>query len=369
MNPVISQISEEGDIYRFTLSGINLSFANALRRTILSEIPITVIETDTHETNKCTIHVNTGRLHNEIIKHRLSCIPIHIKELDLLPGKYLLELNVTNETDNMMFVTTEQFRIRNKETQNYLTKEQTREIFPPHSKTQSYIDFARLRPKIGEGIPGEQLSLTAEFSIGTAKMNSMYNVASNCAYGNTPDQAKIAQVWEEQEAKLRSENTSKEDTEFQKRNFYLLDAQRQFIPDSYDYLLQTIGIYTNRELVQKACAVLQNKFIDMIQALDSDVVPIFNSETTIDHCYDVLLENEDYTVGKVLEYILYETHYMGDKTLSFCGFKKFHPHNPSATVRLAFDKKSDKHLVKQYLREACVESQDVFKRIYVMFAK
>lgn len=366
MNPVLSQISEEGDIYRFTLSGINVSFANAIRRTILSDIPINVIETDTHENNKCTITINTGRLHNEIIKHRLSCIPIHEKDLNLLPGKYVLELNAKNDTDNMMFVTTEHFRIRNKENGNYLTKEETRRIFPPHPKTSYFIDFARLRPSMGEGIPGEQLALSAEFSIGTAKLNSMYNVASRCSYGNTIDQARVAENWEEQEAKLRSEEATKEDIEFQKRNYYLLDAQRQFVPDSYDYVVQTVGIYDNKELVQKACVVLQNKFIDMITALDSDVVPIFNSETTMDNCYDVLLEGEDYTIGKVLEYIVYEKYYMGEKTLSFCGFKKFHPHNTDATIRVAFAQKSDKSLVRQYMREACIDAQDLFKRVYRM---
>ena len=370
MNPAISQISEDGDVYRFTLSGLNVSIVNALRRTILSDIPITVIETDTAETNQCTILTNTGRLHNEIIKHRLSCIPIHETDLQRLPGKYVLEVDVKNDTDSMRYVTTEDFRVRSKEgSQEYLTTEQTRVLFPPHPKTNYYIDFARLRPKLGDDIPGEQLTLRAEFSLGTAKMNSMYNVVSNCSYGNTPNQAKIAEIWEEREARLRAEDLSTEEIAFQKRDFYLLDAQRQFVPDSYDFVIRTIGIYENRELVQKACAVLQNKFIDLIQALDSDVVPIFVSETTMDHCYDVLLENEDYTVGKVIEYVLYEKHYMGDKALSFCGFKKFHPHNTEATIRLAFQQKSDTSLVRQYLREACIDAQDVFKTIYHMFAK
>ena len=39
MNPTVSNISEDGDVYKFTLSGINISLANAIRRTILSDIP------------------------------------------------------------------------------------------------------------------------------------------------------------------------------------------------------------------------------------------------------------------------------------------------------------------------------------------
>ena len=96
-NPVLSNISEEGDQYNFTLSGVELSFANAIRRTILSDIPCVVILTETYATNKCTIHVNTGRLHNEILKHRLSCIPIHTTDLVDFPNKYSLEVDSKND--------------------------------------------------------------------------------------------------------------------------------------------------------------------------------------------------------------------------------------------------------------------------------
>ena len=41
------------------------------------------------------------------------------------------------------------------------------------------------------------------------------------------------------------------------------------------------------------------------------LIDIVVSETTIDNCYDVRLENEDYTMGKVLEYILYTKFYEG----------------------------------------------------------
>lgn len=373
MNPVLSKPSDENDIYRFTLSGINVSFANSIRRTILSDIPITVIQTEPYEQNQCEILTNTGRLHNEIIKQRLSCIPIQYKILqdsddgEALPDKYQLEVNVTNTTDNMLYVTTEDFRIRNKSTGVYMPKEKVREIFPPHPKTGYYIDFARLRPMMGDGIPAEQLHLTANFSLGTAKQSSMFNVVSKCSYGNTPDHVKATEVWDEQEVKLKSEGATQEDITFQKRNFELLDAQRHFIDDSFDFVIQTIGIYDNRELVRKACAILQNKFIDIIQDLDNDTVDIHPSETTMNNCYDVILQNEDYTIGKVLEYIIYEKYYMEEKSLNFCGFKKFHPHNADATLRLAFTKKGDKSLIKEYLRDACLTSADLFKKIYGMF--
>ena len=367
MKPSISTISQENGVYKFTLSGLNVSLANSIRRTILSYIPINVIRTETYAENKCNILINTSRLHNEILKHRLSCIPIIITELDLLPGNYILEIDEKNDTDHIIYITTEHFKIRNKTNGNYLTENEIRKIFPMCTKTNSFIEFSRLRPKIGDGIHGEQLKLEAEFSISTAKENSMFNVVSKCSYGNTIDIVKINELWEDYETKLISNGSTKEEIEFEKKNYYLLDAQRHFIPDSFDFVIQSIGIYDNIELVKKACIILQNKMVEMITAIDSDIVPINISETTMEHCYDIVLENEDYTTGKVLEYLLYEQFYMKEKILSFCGFKKFHPHNTDSIIRVAYIKTSDKNTVRQHLKSVCVDASDIYKNIYKLF--
>ena len=367
MNPSISNISVDSDVYKFTLSGLNVSLANAIRRTILSDIPTTVFHTQTYQDNQCIIHMNTTRLHNEIIKHRLSCIPVHIQELDLLPGKYIMELDMHNDTDSMMFATTENFKIKNKENDNYLTSDETKRIFPPCPKTNMFIDFVRLRPRMGDTIPGEKLKLSCEFSVHTASENSMYNVVTKCSYGNTIDLIKANEVWEGHENKLRTEDTTKADIELQKKNFYLLDAHRHYIEDSFDYCIQSVGVYENREIVRKACVVLQNRLTNMIHSVDSDSIPVKYSETTMDHSHDIILENEDYTLGKVLEYIMYEKHYVSDKTMTFCGFKKFHPHDMDSTIRIAYAAPTDKGLLMQHLRIACVDAIEAFVKIGKLF--
>ena len=58
---------------------------------------------------------------------------------------------------------------------------------------------------------------------------------------------------------------------------------------------------------------------------------------------------------------------MGEQILSYCGFKKFHPHNDDSTLRIAFAKPADKRMVGQYLRIVALEIKDVFKNIYNMF--
>jgi DNA-directed RNA polymerase subunit L len=377
MEPMLKNFSEDQDVMKFTLHNIEVCFANALRRTILSDIPTLVIRTENHEINQCNIKHNTSRLHNEIIKQRLSCIPIHStllrdnEQQKALPGNYSLILDVENTTENTMYITTEHFRLRDNNDGNVLSKEEMEKLFPglfpKNVLTQSYIDFVRLRPKIGSDIPGEKLSLVAEFSVATAKDNSMFNVVSKCAYGNTMDSSKASTVWDTIEEKLRKEGETDSDIKFQKENFRLLDAQRHYEPNSFDFVVQTLGVYDNKDLVRKACAIIQNKLLDLIQIIDDGELPVFMSETTMDNCFDIHLENEDYTIGKILEYILYTKFYEGEKTLNFCGFKKFHPHDTKSVIRMAFINKNDKTVINRYVRESCVDAQQVCKDIYQLF--
>jgi len=369
MEPKIVETTEQNDILKFTLAGVNVSFANALRRVILSEIPCIGVRTETFEENQCNIMTNTSRLHNEILKQRLSCIPIHndIHTLDLLPDNYVLEVKVKNDTDAMMYVTTEHFKIKNKENDHYVTENETRKIFPPNKYTGTYIDFARLRPKVGDGIPGEELHLVAEFSIVNAKLNSSFNVVSKCAYGNTPDLEKVDNEWKKRKDQLLKESNTNEQVEFQKKNFYLLDAQRYYKEESFDFVVRSVGVYENKVIVKKGIKILQEKLDQFLSDVNSGQIQILNSDVTMDYCFDIYLANEDYTMGKVLEFLLYEKYYNGNKQLSYCGFKKIHPHDPYSIVRIAFIEKNDKAIVKQLLENVSNDAISVFKKMYDLF--
>lgn len=363
----ISNVLELDDVYKFTLSGLNVSVANALRRIILSEIPINVIRTETEQINQCKFKVNTSRLHNEILKHRLSCIPIHSKRLDYLPDNYILEVDVENDTDSVMYVTTEHFKIKNKSDPSLvLSREETQKIFPQNKLTGYYIDFVRLRPRIGEQIPGEKVSFVADFSISNARENSMFNVVSICTYCNTLDADRIQEEWDKIQAQLIEKNETKEEIAFKKKNYYALDAQRIYIENSFDFSIQSIGIYTNTEIVKLGCQILKNKFHKMVQQIDTNSIIVTISNTALENAFDIILEDEDYTIGKVIEYILYEKHYL-NKELSFCGFKKSHPHDTFSKIRVAFYEPVENVDVLNMLKEACVEGEKIFEHINRLF--
>jgi len=370
MNPQIDLISNKDDSLQFTLSGVNVSLANAIRRTILSDIPLLVFKTLPYEENKANILVNTTRLNNEILKQRLSCIPIHIRDIDTFPLKnYHLEVNVENNTDTMMYVTTKDFLIKDLVVNKYLSEAKTREIFPPDDYTGYYIDFVRLRPKISEDLPGEKIHLTCDFSIGTAKQDGMFNVVSTCSYGFTPDLDKMDAELAKKKQIWKDEGKKTEEIDFEAKNWKLLDGLRITIKDSFDFTLKTIGIYSNSELLDKSSTILLEKIQNLDKLLETDELILEPSKNTMTNCYDLILENEDYTIGKALEYMLYTKFYENMKTLTYCGFKKMHPHDSNSIIRLAYADPVDPSVIKQNIKECLVDLVKIYSKIQKEFLK
>jgi DNA-directed RNA polymerase alpha subunit len=363
MNPKIDNISDKGSTLQFTLSGVNVSLANALRRTILSDIDIVVFKTSPYEENKAIIYTNTTRLNNEILKQRLSCIPIHIQDLNIPLNNYLLELKEENNTDTMMIVTTENFKIKNLQTNSYLSQDDVRKIFPASDITGYFIDFVKLRPKISDELPGEKIHLTCEFSISNAKDDGMFNCVSTCAYGFTPDDVKIKEELNKKQQNWKDMGMNAEEIAFESKNWQLLDALRIVKKDSFDFTIETIGIYSNQEIIQKACDIIIKKLENINNQIDVDELEIRVSDTTMNNCFDIRLKNEDYTIGKIIEYFVYSNYFEGLKTLNYCGFKKFHPHDIDSIIRVAYIDPVDISTIKQNIKECVTNGISVFEKI------
>ena len=368
MNPNVTNINEEDGVLKFRLTGVNMSLANALRRIILSEIETVVFRTAPYNESKATIEKNTSRLNNELIKQRLSCVPIHIKDTSSFPIQdYVMELDVKNETDSDIYVTTEDFKVKNIQTNIYLPKEKTKEIFPPNDITNMYIDLVRLRPKLADNIPGELLKMSCLFDIGTAKQDGMFNVVSTCSYGFTVDKIAQADAWGVKEKEYDSK-ISKDELESLKKNWLLLEGKRITVPDSFEFIIESVGVFENMTIVEKGCDIMLKKlkkFITTVQNNLSDI--IIESNNTISNCYDIKLVNEDYTLGKVLEYILYKNYYLNKKIMTYCGFQKPHPHIDVSIIRLGFKEPIDNENISKLLINSCTEAIGVFEKMKGFF--
>ena len=337
--PEISNVSTNNDIMTFKISNVNVSFVNALRRTILSDIPTAVFETIPYENNKCTITENTSRLNNEILKQRLSCIPIHIKDLDTLEN---LEVIVEKENtgDSIMYVTSGDFQVKDTSTDKFLSAGEVSKIFPSDKKTGDHILFARLRPKIAKTLPGEKISLSCKITSSTASQNGAFNVVSTCSYSFADDVKKQNVEWEKYSKTLDEEG--KTNIELKKKNWYAHQAKRFYKDDAFDFIIETLGVYTNIELIKKACSIIIDKLNTLKELYSNNKNLIEESKSSIiKNCYDVTLPNEDYTVGKIMEYIIHMDFYKNGSELSYIGYAKKHPHDTDSYLRFAFNQEEN----------------------------
>lgn len=370
--PRIVSKTDEGGQLKFTIDKINVSLANGLRRTILSDIPTLVFRTFPYSECKASITTNTSRLHNEILKQRLSCIPIHITDQDFPYKDYQIEINVTADSSEIRYITTKDFKMKNKTTGKYLTDVKVREIFKQNEITGDYIEFARLLPKMSEYGEGEQLALTCDLDIGTPNEHGAFNVVCTCAYQMTMDAAKVDEAWRIKEAEIVKEGIAaigSEEMKAQRKNWSLLDAQRYTKDDSFDFVVETVGVFTNADIVHKAAQIMINKCTKFIRDIESGENHIIPTVSTIQNGYDIELKGEDYTLGKVLEFFLHDKHYAEDQTVTYCAFRKIHPHNPDSMIRVGFAETVgvDEGIVAQYITTCARDAIAVFEHIRDQF--
>ncbi len=369
MEPSLQNISpNNNNSLEFTLNNVNVSIANSLRRIILSHIPVYVMRTSPYEKNDANIIKNTTRFNNEVLKQRLSCIPLHINDSKFPYETFEIEINKKNTSGNIEYITTEDFKVKNILNNEYITKEDKDKIFPPNKYTKNYIDFARLRPAISDEIPGEELKLTCKISKSNAHEDGMFNAVSTCSYSNTVDDSKAQSEWNKLEKSYASEYNDEEIKKLYD-NFMLLNAKRYFIPDSFDFIIESIGIYDNYKLVLLGCDELIKKFTFVIKQIDDDTIEINQSPNTNENSFDIILENEDYTIGKVIEYILYTKYYEDNKNkkINYCGFIKKHPHDSYSIIRIIYENDVNDTFVKNDLKICCLTAIEIYNKIKSLF--
>ena len=367
MNPNVENMNQitEYEI-TFTLNNTPLSIANGIRRTILSNIDTVVFKTSPHDKNQSVFVTNTSRFNNELLKQRLSCIPIHIKEFDNIRNLEV-HVNCENNSKDIQWVTTQHFEIYDTLKEEYLKEKEKEKIFPKNKITGTYIDFVRLRPKITDDISGEQIKFIAKMSISNAKDDSMFNVVCNSSYGFTIDQNKADKAWENKKKDLESEGMNEEQLDFAKKDWDLLEAKRYYKPNSYDFTIESVGVYTANEIVVKACDILLKEFEEFKEIINkefNDIVSI--SPLNLNNSYDIKLNNKDNTFGKIIEYMIY-TDYFEKDLLTYCGFKIFHPHDGFGILRLAFVKEVDETIIKDVFQKSCNKVKVIIEKIKKFF--
>ena len=143
--PEITEQKENNDVYSFRIEKCNVSIINAIRRTLLSDIKTVGFKTEPYndtndELTSIIIEDNTTSFTNEILKQRLACIPVHLKDFEKTPiDNLLVTLDKENKSESIEFITTADFNIIDTTTNRPFSNELKNKIFPPSSITKEHI--------------------------------------------------------------------------------------------------------------------------------------------------------------------------------------------------------------------------------------
>jgi len=303
---------ENGDTITFDLNNVSkeikISFANAIRRTIISDI-----KTYTIDERSISFSENTSVLDNEFLKLRLSLIPIVSDSEDVNYENLVISCKKRNDGENTESIYVSDFECRDIENDkvidiNTLCK------FPK-------ILFSKIRN-----------NQSVAFESRLAYHNSDHHGASYCVVGTCiytfkVDEAEISEM-------------TKDMSDVERIRFSTLDRERVYEkvddghPSVYQFVVESIGFYEPGKIVLMGMdclienlTILKNDINDL--TLENKFDKRIELLTNESNFYDFAIDNETETLGNLISsYMAY------DPNVFYCGFVIEHPLKKTVTFRI-----------------------------------
>jgi DNA-directed RNA polymerase subunit L len=322
---MFSKFSKDKNVSSFTISDIDLSIVNSLRRTILADIQNVAFYFDINnrEPEKADIYIKTNDtpLHNEFLAQRLSMIPIHVLDEEIKswnPSEYEFSIDITNESNKSITVTSENIIVK----KNGNTDEKLRErMFPKNAITGDYILITKLPPSANKAT---HLMATMIAKQGTAEKSACWSTISLCTYFNNIDESKNSKKKDEYVEKHK-DTLSKEHAI---ARYNTLDYQRAykrneyFEPNEFIFKIEPECLLSVSTIVHNGLSILSDKIQTLIK-FDDEKISIDKS----DDVYNITINEENHTIGNLLQALLYNIHVRENKSkdISFVGYFVPHP--------------------------------------------
>jgi len=276
MSLIVSDKYEEDGVMNFKVSGINLSIANALRRTVLAEIQSIYLE-------NIKILVNDSCLNDEVLKQRLSYIPVKILPEDDYKN-FEISIDVQNNSEYEMLVTTENIKVFDKENKENIDSS----ILFPSDETGNYIEIVKLKPISNKCAEKIKISCTLELT--SYEKNSVHNVVCTSVFSRCVDYDNLLKIYKEK-YKIPNSTLIQEDKSILKRKLNYQDYQDYIVVEDFEFQIESIGSMSNNYIIKKALSILINKLIDL-----SDNITLHTFGANI----DINILNNTYTIGNML---------------------------------------------------------------------
>ena len=326
----------------FQVHNIDVAIVNAIRRICLAEIPNVAVAFDSYHPAESDVRIitNNSSLHNEFIGHRISLLPIFLDEDEITSytvDKYKFVINKKNVTNQMVNVTTDDiigFDANNEMLDTHLVHQ----IFPHDNMTGDPIIITKLKPNPYNADMGDELHVEFSARKGIAKHHARWCPVSTCSYFNMVDQEAYRKSKEDL---LKSSDIDPKDKHNRLNRLETIDKFKSFVtneygdPSAFQFVLESECKLSPQTIFRIALDVITSK----LESLRDDESKMESFSQQDQGLHFIQINNEDHTLGNVLQTLLYNKYVRDSKEVEFVGYWQPHPLENSIVLKIKFSKK------------------------------
>jgi DNA-directed RNA polymerase subunit L/DNA-directed RNA polymerase alpha subunit len=361
--------------YSFTLSPIHVTYANTLRRLILTGVETVAFRSDMTSTGSTTdvaVRKNDTPMTNEMLADRIGLLPINVTQPLLWnEDKYTFTLKLAGNKDNTTYVKSSDFQVKEKiPTEDEPVVVPSDKFFPLNPITRDTCLIATLQP--GSGPTQQFIEIEAKATKGTGREHARFCPVSQCSYEYSLDEnpQRIEEMfvnWLNAAKKAGGVDKGSERYNELRREFNTMQIKRCYKineknePFSFDFTVETAGVLDVPYIIERACEVGENmcsRYVNIHRGELPDEMNISSADSRIIG-YDFLIRGHDHTLGNLLQTWLVENLIQGEGTLkiTYAGYSVPHPLRDEMILRIGVEdgEESTARLALATAAKGCVE--------------
>ena len=316
-----SKVNENAGRWSFEINepALGCAFVNAIRRIILTDIPVLGFIGETMDQNEYSFQIlaNDGPLHNEYMQARLGLLPIHhfvSDAIELEKNGFEFELNEENASHDMKNITTDMFTVRN-------GSKGAKDFFP------NQILITRL-------CPNQKIHIRGTPIVKTARFHACFSPVSLCVFHYIEDSHAIAAekgpLSPLQRERMYLKNKYNDPVAFK------FEIESEITPNEPKADKKQI-----HDLVRMAIEILITKMETIIAEMQKseDEPRMVKSQPASTAGHEFIFQNEDDTIGNLIQSYVHRKYVrsretIDDMLIEYIGYYCPHPLDPSVVLRI-----------------------------------
>ena len=374
--PKYSDIRVENSELKFVLSGdkeygFDKSLVNAIRRVLLTDVPTVGFKlTQIGVANDLVMSTNNSSLHNEMLLHRISFMPLYIDPVNYMRN-HLFECKMIHAgKDPFKFVTMNDVQIyplksgfierleklhdesydlhhddervlrdqlNEVNIENYdlgkpLSQKEKDKIYRPfHFRDSNHYCLITELKTTHTDDTHQEIHFYGSPSVGYGHEDAKFQGVSQATYSYQIDDGLVDSVLKD---RIKLDEVEKDDIETYSRKFRLREEERYFHrdsddePNSYDCSIKSNHYYDSSRILKVSIKILiekcENLKLEMIEFLKENESRVSVSENK-EYIYHIEVQNESHTLGNLLQSHLMRRLIDNKTIINLFGYKKPHP--------------------------------------------